>query len=225
MKYITLLTALFALFVSDVNAKGFGGSRSSFGGGSRSSSSWSSKPSTPKVTPAPKPQTPSKAVIPSTQTKPKTAFDTSQQRRSVAPPKPKEEFVKEFKTKNAGKYPTTFPTQPAQRPNYIPPNTFHDGQIRNIEYNQSRGGYGFFDTLGQFIIFDALTDMAFGQHQKETIIYQQAQQAPPQDSKNTVTQAKQEVKKDEGFEWGWFFICLISFGLVGWAFYLLLKQL
>ena len=213
MKYIALITALFAFFVSEVDAK----SRSSFGGGSRSSSSWSSKPSTPKVsTPAPKPST-SKAVVPSTQTKPKNAFDTSQQRRSVVPPKPKEEFVKEFKAKNAGKYPTTFPTQPTQRPSYIPPVTTYNGQSRNIEYNQSRGGYGFFDGLGQFMLYDALTNMAFGEHQKETVIYQQAQQAPVKD--NVVNQPK---KEEENYGWKIFFACLMGIGLI-WGVFLFVR--
>jgi hypothetical protein len=174
----TITFALIALLipVQFVDAKGSSSSgRSSFSSSSSRSSSpsrssfsssSSSKPSAPTTKPS--------AILPKTSTTQKNAFDKSQAARSVTPPKPKTEYVADFKKANAGKYPTTFSTPPAQRPTYIPQRTTYNGAPREVVYNQQSGGYGFFDDLGKFMIYDALTDMAFNSHKQEEVRYVQA---------------------------------------------------
>ncbi len=173
LKYLTL--ALLAAFSTvTVDAKGSSGGGRSSGGGSRSGGFSSRPSSTPKAPSNSKNGFSSQpgAAKSSTSSPPKrTAFDVAEQRKALTPPKPKEEFVQDFKVKNAGKYPTTFSTPPATRPTYIPQTTVYGGQSRQIEYNQQAGGYGFLDGLGRFMIYDAITDMAFGEHEKEKTVY------------------------------------------------------
>jgi hypothetical protein len=174
----TITFALIALLipVQFVDAKGSSSSgRSSFSSSSSRSSSpsrssFSSSSSSKSSAPTTKPS----AILPKSSTTTKNAFDRSQATRSVTPPKPKTEYVADFKRANAGKYPTTFSTPPAQRPSYIPPRTTYNGSQRDIIYNQQSGGYGFFDDLGKFMIYDAITDMAFNSHKQEEVRYVQA---------------------------------------------------
>lgn len=162
--------------VMDANGKGFSSSRSSSSRGfssSRSSSSSSSKPSAVKPSSSgfssssSKPNSSGSVSSP----KPKNAFEISQQRKAITPPPPKDKFVSDFKQKNASKYPTTFNTQPATRPNYIPPSTNYNGKNREVQYNPQTRSYGFFDDFGKFMIYDAITDLALGQFKTEEKVY------------------------------------------------------
>lgn len=212
-------------FSSSRSSGGFSSSRSSSVSSPSRSSFSSSKSSTPSVSkPSPsvsKPSavsTPAKGSFSSSSSKvttskpvvsaPKTAFDKSQAIRSITPPKPKEQYIADFKVKNAAKYPTTFSTQPAQRPTYIPPTTVYNGQSMPIQYNQQAGGYGFFDGLGKFIIYDAILDVAKGAFNKDQTEYTRK----VEEIKNTPT--------EKGTNWGGVFLCLLVMGsLVGLFFY------
>lgn len=202
---INLLAVAFLALLpcTDLTAKGFSssGRSSSF---SRSTPSPSvSKPSTGFSS-----NSKTSATVPSKAAPTKNAFDKSQAARSIAPPKPKNEYIADFKKNNASKYPTTFSTPPASRPAYIPPTTTYNGQSRPIEYNQQAGGYGFMNGLGQFMIYDAITDIATGAFQKDQTVYVQAQQQAA-----TVNQNAQIVPEtDDGPGVGTFL--LYAFGVI-----------
>jgi hypothetical protein len=191
LKYIAFALMAF-LPLSQLDAKGFS-SRSSFSSSSSRSTPSVSKPSGGFSSNSSK----SSAVKPSTPAAPKNAFDKSQAARYVAPPppiKPKNEYISDFRKNNASKYPTKFATPPATRPSYVPPTTTYQGQQREIVYNQSVGGYGFMDGLGQFMIYDAITDMASNAFKKDETVY--VQQSKEYDAalkqQQIVTQQKDE---------------------------------
>ena len=239
IKNILLTVAMLLAFpFSDAFAKGFSSSRS---GGSSSSRSFSSgrsstpsasKPSfssgrssTPSATPSKPSGFSSGSTTPSTPSKswfggstktatPKTSFDHAQQRAKMMPPpmKPKETYVNEFKAQNAAKYPNTFATPPAQRPSYIPPTTVHNNTNVPIQYNPATQSYGFFDGLGKFMVYDAITNMAMKSFDSDSQKHTQAVAAansytPPNDTKD-----------DSGSGWGsfffWFFAILIVIGII-----------
>lgn len=208
IKYLTI--ALLALTpLSNLDAK----TRPSFSRSSGSRvSSFSSKPSGFSSN-ASKPST----VKPSP-TAPKNAFDKSQAARSIkppTPPKPKEQYVSDFKKNNESKYPTKFTTPPASRPSYIPPTTAYNGQQREIYYNQSAGGYGFMNTLGQFMIYDAITDIALGSFQKDQTVY--VQQTKEHEAAIKAQEAEQE---NSSFI---FFAVFLIISLLALFFYWILK--
>lgn len=213
LKYIVF--ALMALMpLSDLDAKGFSSSR----GSSSFSSSRSSSPSVSKPSGFSSSSTKPSVVKPSTTTAPKNAFDKSQAARSIAPPtppKPKSDYIADFKKNNASKYPTKFTTPPATRPSYIPPTTTYNGQPREIVYNQSYGGYGFMDGLGQFMIYDAITDMASNAFQKDQTVY-------VQQTKEHEAAMKQVAVKDEGWSAFEIFLLILVLGffcIVIYAFF------
>jgi len=203
IKYLTItLVALTPL--SEINAKSrsFGSSRSFSSSSSRSSSS-SSRPSGGFSSSSSKPS----SVKPSS-SQSKSAFDKSQTARAIrppTPPKPKEQYIEEFKKNNASKYPTRFSTPPTQRPSYIPPTTTYNGQQQPIYYNQQAGGYGFLNTLGQFMIYDAITDVALGAFQKDQTVYVQQ------------TKEHQAAVKAQEEEWSAFeiFGLILFLGFIG----------
>jgi hypothetical protein len=232
-KYIITVVLAFLLPFGMTEGKGFsssrsGGSssssRSSFSSGSRSTPSvskpsFSSGSSTKPSTSVSKPSTGfsnsnSKTSTSSSAPRQKSSFDYAQQRQSLTPPKPKEQYVSDFKKNNAAKYPTTFTTPPASRPNYIPPTTTYGGQQRPIEYNTQTQSYGFFDGLGKFMIYDAITNMATNSFQKEHTVY--VQQAAALDQK--VAQA-QKVEAEEGHGVGFYiliiFLTILAFVAIG----------
>lgn len=175
MKKFALLLSLivgFSSITADTFGKG-GSSGGSRGGGfsssrSSSGSSFSSKPSySAPSTPAPKVSTPSSgfsssktttpsASSPSTSTSTNKALANTKATAAVAPTKSRQDYVTDFKAANASKYPTKFTSEPVSRPSYIP-------QTYNglpVTYNPTMGGYGYNNSLGQFILYDALTDIA-----------------------------------------------------------------
>lgn len=188
--------AFLALFlpIQMADAKGFSSSRSSGGSRSFSRSSSSSKPSSSGFSSSSSKPKPS-ASIPSTPSKAKTAFQVAESRKALIPPKPKPktDYVNDFKKNNASKYPTTFATPPASRPTYIPPATNYGGRDRNIEYNPQTRSYGFFDDLGKFMIYDAITDIAMDSFKKDEKVYVQA----VQEAKSAETEAKMLQKQEE----------------------------
>ena len=211
-KYIKLLIVAMSVLmlpVMDADAKGFSSSRSSFSSSrssgfssSRSSSSSSgfssSRSSSSGFSSGSKPS----AVKPSTgfsssSSKPKSAFEIAQQRKAITPPPPKDTFVNDFKKNNAGKYPSTFATPPASRPTYIPPVTKHNGKDRPVEYNPQTRSYGFFDDLGKFMVYDAITDLALGAFQKEQTVYVQKTEELKKAEEKAVQQEKENLKKAE----------------------------
>lgn len=225
-------------FSSSRSSGGGGSSRSSSFSSSRSSPSVSrpspsvSKPSSPAIskssTPAvskpsaPVASPPKTGFSSSTKTTtvtnskpvvstPKTAFDKSQAIRSITPPKPKEQYIADFKAQNAVKYPTTFSSPPAQRPSYIPPTTVYNGQSTTIYYNQQAGGYGFLNGLGQFMIYDAITNMATRAFDKDQTEYVRK----VEEVKNEPTY----IKKESKFNWLGLFLCILALGSFGYLFY------
>lgn len=52
------------------------------------------------------------------------------------------------------KYSSTFSSEPSTRPEYIP-KTY---QGRDVTYDSSRGGYGYINAMGTWMMYDALTD-------------------------------------------------------------------
>ncbi len=64
-----------------------------------------------------------------------------------------------FERDNAGKYPSTFSREPANRPGYIPSTTTVDGQTYDVRYSSQHGGYGYMRD-GGWVGYNALRDMA-----------------------------------------------------------------
>lgn len=65
-----------------------------------------------------------------------------------------------FKKKNAAKYTTTYASKPATRPGHIPQTTMVGGTSTTIIYNQGGGGYGYMNSLGTFMLYNAMADAA-----------------------------------------------------------------
>ena len=74
--------------------------------------------------------------------------------------KSRESALNDFREKNKQKYTSKYATKPATRPEHIPQTTTAGGTTYNISYNQNHGGYGYYNALGAFIIYDAMTDVA-----------------------------------------------------------------
>ena len=184
-KLLSIITLSLLCFSVQLDAKGGGGSSSSFGGGGRSSSSsssWgsSSKPSTPASTPSKsyssssstsKPSTSAPASKPSTATPQTSSRQVSNVERSKYEAasksgtafKTRESAVADFKAKNAEKYTSSYKTEPATRPTYIPQSYSSGGRSYNIIYNPGYG-YGYWNGggpgLGTFLLYSALEDIA-----------------------------------------------------------------
>lgn len=172
-----------ALFVGDCDARGgrggggFSRGSSSSSRSSSSSSSSSSRPSSPAPSVRPSnsgsrpsasdstPATSSKATAPTPSPKAvKSQTDMRVYEKAKSNGKAftnKESAVNDFKTKNAGKLTGKYDKEPAKRPDHIPQTTKGaDGNTYNITYNQAGGGYGYTNSLGAFILYDAISDAA-----------------------------------------------------------------
>ena len=178
MKYCTLILLALLAFEPAFSK----GSRSS-GGSSRSSSFSRSSFSSPK--PSFKPS----ATKPSTATKPTAVTTTSTTTGPTTKPtsksnvvtqkyksqtdkaayekavksgtafKTRDEAVSSFKTQHGSKYTSKYTSEPATRPSHIPQTTEVGGRSYNVTYNQGMGGYGYMNSLGTWMMFDAMTDM------------------------------------------------------------------
>lgn len=204
-------------------------SRSSFGGLSSGRSSTPSSPSRPSFgglgstkpsTPAPAPSSPSsfgglsssKATPPSTSTtKPSVssnnALNSYKRDTAATPPKSRDAYVSEFKKANETKYPTKFASEPASRPSYIP--SSYNGAP--VTYNAGMGGYGYTNALGQFMLYDALTDIAAAQY-----VSYAAQPRPAVYAQPTVVHG--------GPTFGGFFVVLLIVGAIGLIVYFIRKN-
>ena len=126
------------------------GSSSSSSSNSKPSSSWGSSSSSSSNS---KPSS-SWGSSSSSTPKPKlSSFAAAQSKEKLLP---KEDYISKFKQENASKYKTTFDTEPTSRPSYIPPS--YNNQT--IVFNSATRGYGYYDALGTFILYDALTHAA-----------------------------------------------------------------
>lgn len=102
----------------------------------------------------------------------------------------KESALQDFKSKNATTYTNKFTSEPAARPTYIPTATNVGGKSVNIVYNSSHGGYGYIHpSLGTWIMYDTLSDMAMASHLMHNHGYYYG--PPPM----------------EGFNWFTLFVC------------------
>ena len=134
----------------------------------------------------------------------KTKYDSAQKSGKVF--QSRDQAVNKWKTENAGKFENKFTTPPAKKPDYIP-NTYSSptGYSAPISYNQQYGGYGYMDALGTFILWDAMTDIAFqNNHMNQSGYY--------------VGNAPKEpifVQPEERFPWGTFVIGVLMVLVIG----------
>lgn len=186
MKQLMKIMAIALLSVGSLEAKGpsSSGSRSMSSSSSRSSSSFS-RPSAPASKPssysAPKPSyvapskpaaapakpssyTPSKpnTSVAQTSTRPTSNVESARYKEAVKSGKTfqtREAAVNDFKATKASSYTSRYATEPSTRPQYIPPSyRSNDGHTYNITYNQGGGGYGYYNPLGAFILYDIASD-------------------------------------------------------------------
>lgn len=69
-----------------------------------------------------------------------------------------------FRGKYAQNYTSSFASEPASRPSYIPSTAFVGGRTVNIVYSPTLGGYGYYHpSLGRWILYDALADSVLDQ--------------------------------------------------------------
>jgi hypothetical protein len=74
----------------------------------------------------------------------------------------RQQAVEQYKAQNAANYTTRFSNEPPTRPTYIPQQYVDPVQhtYHYIYYDSGHGGYGYWDLMGQFILYDALTEHA-----------------------------------------------------------------
>lgn len=73
----------------------------------------------------------------------------------------REEATSSFSRSLGSRYASTFASEPATRPTWIPNSTLIGGRSVNIVYNPALGGYGYLDPLlGTWILYDAMRDAA-----------------------------------------------------------------
>ena len=172
MKYIVPFMILMG-GVAEVSAKyrSSGSSGSSFR--SSSSKSYSKPSSSSKYSSSSKPKSTTSSSKYSSSSKPKTVtkpkpmtFKSPKEKAAYEKAKKsgtafssKADAQKAFKEKHADKYKSTYATKPATRPDHIPQTTTGpNGNTYNITYNQNQGGYGYTNSLGAFIMYDAMSD-------------------------------------------------------------------
>lgn len=163
----TLLIA--ALTICTVDAKGGSSGGRSFSSSSfkSSSSSFKSSPSSAKYTGGSTSTSKSWSTTPQTSTRVGSKVEVSRYQDAVKSGKAfttRESAVADFKAKNAQTFTNKFTSEPAKRPDYIPSNYTSGGKSYNIVYNQSSGGYGYWNGggpgLGTWMVYDTLSDMA-----------------------------------------------------------------
>ncbi len=65
--------------------------------------------------------------------------------------------MRSFQQQYAPKYTSTFSSEPASRPSYIPQSTVVNGNTYNIYYDQSHGGYGYWSN-GAWTAYSVMRD-------------------------------------------------------------------
>jgi len=86
--------------------------------------------------------------------------------------KTRAEAVETFKKTADTKYPSTFASQPAARPSYIPEKQSIGGKDVTISYNQAGGGYGYMDPITNLFILYSVASMASNDHQDKLMTQQ-----------------------------------------------------
>jgi len=146
---------------SSFKSSGFGSSSKSYGTtGSSGSNSAKYNGSTPSKSSGSswfsKPQTSSRPQS----TVERSKYEAASKSGTVF--KTRESAVADFKAKKATTYTSKFTTEPAKRPDHIPQTYKSNGTSYNVTYNQSVGGYGYWNGggpgLGTFMLYDALSD-------------------------------------------------------------------
>lgn len=160
---LVLLVAVAFLFVgiNDLDARGRsgGGSRSFSRSTSRSTPSRSTRSAKPKksTTKSTKPKTSKRVTTaPKRTAAQQKSFETAKKNGTAF--KSKSAATAAYKSKNAAKYTSKYAKQPATRPSHVPQTTMVGGSSVNINYNVGRGGYGYTNSLGAFIMYDMMSD-------------------------------------------------------------------
>lgn len=133
-------------------------SSSSFGSTSaRSTKGWGSavKPSSSAASTASR-FTTTTSLGRSTYRENKAVYDNA--RRSGTLFASKTEAQAAFKDRYASRYRTKFASEPSSRPEWIPQYATIGGRNVNIVYNAGLGGYGYMDSFGRWMLYDALAD-------------------------------------------------------------------
>ncbi len=87
----------------------------------------------------------------------RSVYDTA--RRSGTLYSTKAEAQSAFSSRYASQYGSTFQSEPATRPNWIPQSTLVGGQSVNVTYNPGLGGYAYLHpTLGTWMLYNAMSD-------------------------------------------------------------------
>lgn len=174
-----------------------------WGGNKSTTPAPAAKPAAPA-----KPLTPAQAARQKKYEEDKTKFDSAKATGKAFTSK--DAAVADWKKKNTGKFESKFTTEPTTRPSYIPP-TYQSstGYSAPVSYNQQYGGYGYMDALGTFILWDALTDVAFqNNNMQQSGYYVGTPPAAPQ-----VAQAAPVQQSNSG--WTTFATCFIGLMTVG----------
>jgi len=141
-------------------------SKSSWGSSSSSAStpnkssggsSWNSSSSSDS-TPKPSSSSWGSSSTPNNKSYGSSSTDRALASKTVMTPKAqRSDIVNNFKTQNATKYTTTFVTEPTIRPAYVPQVYYVGGMNRTVYYDYNHGGYGYWNAVGTFMLYDALT--------------------------------------------------------------------
>ena len=84
-------------------------------------------------------------------------YDKAKMRGTVY--KSRDEAVTAFKAQHQNEYPSTFASQPAARPDYIPQSTTVNGSPVPVIYNPQYGGYGYYNS-GRWQMYSVFLDAA-----------------------------------------------------------------
>ncbi len=87
----------------------------------------------------------------------------------------KTEALSDFKKKNSDKFVNKFDKEPPARPNYIPPSTSVGGNSYTVVYNPGYHGYGYYNSLGAWVMYDAMSDaimLSALASQNQTVVYE-----------------------------------------------------
>lgn len=74
--------------------------------------------------------------------------------------KSRDEAISAYKTQNASRLTTSFKDEPKIRPAYVPQKTYVGGRETVIVFDRSHGGYGYYDAMGRWMLYDAIHDAA-----------------------------------------------------------------
>jgi hypothetical protein len=64
----------------------------------------------------------------------------------------------DFQKKYAKQYSSSFSSEPKTRPSYIPSSYSSNGRNYTVVYDRGHGGYGYYDALGTWMLYDAMSD-------------------------------------------------------------------